>query len=104
MNIPNELLQNSCDGWVRKSLKETMKTKQLANILIKILGIYFIVEAVPMIALKASVVYFTLKPDLLLAKSYTLVFVALLLQILIALFFLFKSKSIAGFLFKEEED
>jgi hypothetical protein len=81
-----------------------MKTKQLANILIKILGIYLIVEVVSNSAtvIGSSISLITSKPsDLSLPIGYA---ISVSLQILIAFVLITKSKSITGFLFKGEED
>ena len=81
-----------------------MKTKQLANILIKILGIYLMVEVVSNSAtvIGSSISLITSKTsDLSLPIGYAISFI---LQILIAVLLITKSKSITGFLFKGEED
>lgn len=106
---PNEPLQNSCDGWVGNLLNTIiMKSKQLADVLIKILGLSMFVHLVAhstlLIGSIASLIRITRlinQTDLSSSIGYG---TSALLQIFLAFLLITKSKSIAGFLFKNEEE
>jgi hypothetical protein len=84
-----------------------MKTKLLAHILIKIIGLYLLAESLPTTLgylgqlLKLSEIHTPSFNILGLILSFLM---STLSRLALALLFIFKSKSIAGFLFKGEED
>ena len=81
-----------------------MKTKQLANVLIKILGISQIVELVSNSPVLASSIATLVNVNQTGLPSTIYYGVGALLQIIIAFLLITKSKSIAEFLFKNEEE
>ena len=82
-----------------------MKSKQLANILIKILGIYFFLEAIPSgISWMISGLLGLRNPASDTAFTTIGCGLGFFLQGAIALYFVIKSSKIAGFLFKDENE
>ncbi len=81
-----------------------MKTKQLTNILLKILGVYLIVEvaANSAIVISSTVSLISVNhPDLSLPIGYG---VSALLQIILAFLLVTKSQTVTGLLFKGEDE
>ena len=84
-----------------------MKSKQLANVLIKILGLYLLAESLPTTLSylgqlsKVSEIHTASFSIISLVSCFVL---ATLSKLAISLFFLFRIKSIAEFLFKNEEE
>jgi len=84
-----------------------MKTQQLANVFIKILGIFFIFENLPVIVAMLLNVVSTIRSDLPEQHSISDLFASSgfgAIQVAIAICSVFWSKRIAGFLFRNEED
>jgi len=83
-----------------------MKTQQLANVFIKILGIYFILQYMTrfIAELFSSLAMYIVHKDLqsLLIVLYSLG-IGSIFVFVISLLLIIKSKAIAGFLFKGEE-
>jgi hypothetical protein len=69
---------------------QNMKSKQLANVLIKILGLSILVESIPAVVTG-------------LFRSGT-IFVSLLVSVALGICLILKSRDVAGFLFKDEEE
>jgi len=80
-----------------------MKTKQLANILIKILGVSFFLHAIPSMVSGFLMGLFSLGPSKMPSYSWTYA-VGGGIQIAIAVLFIIKSRQIAEFLFKGQDE
>ena len=82
-----------------------MKSIQLANLLIKILGIYFAIEAIPSAISWLISGLLALRQPATDTLSTSMGFgIGFCLQAVIALYLIFKSSKIAGFLFKDENE
>lgn len=83
-----------------------MKTKQLANVLIKILGLSVLVQGIPSILitlfsmLEAGGVGFGLRAN----YGYWLHLLPTLIMVVIGIYLIVRSRDVATFLFKDEDE
>ena len=91
---------------VRTHHYKNMKTKQLANLLIKILGLSVVVHAIPIIV--ASLLSMLDSAGLLLGSqgvyAHLLHLLPTLILMGIGIYLIIKSRDVAAFLFKNEEE
>jgi hypothetical protein len=79
-----------------------MKTKQLANVLIKILGLSVLVHSIPGIG--SGLFYFTRERGIASSGDGWLYALTTVILPTIGIIFIVKSRDIAGFLFKNEDE
>jgi hypothetical protein len=85
---------------------ENMKTKQLANVLIKILGLSVIVQGVPIIlaGLLSMLQFEGVGPGSGAAYNYFLHLLPTLVMVAIGIYLLVESRAITAALFKDEDE
>ena len=81
-----------------------MKTKQLANLLIKILGLSVVVHAIPTIVASLLSMPYSASGPLGSQNTYLLHLLPTLILMGIGIYLIIKSRDVAAFLFKNEEE
>ena len=84
-----------------------MKSKQLANVIIKILGIFFMIQNLPVVVVKflnINSMIWSHSPDWQSIKNLFIITMFGAIEILIVLWLILRSKTVAEFLFKNEEE
>ena len=83
-----------------------MKSKQLANVLIKILGLSVCVHAVPplIMGIYDLVVYISAPRATIPGGGFWFYIMPNLFYVAVAIYFMIKSRKIADFLFKNEDE